>query len=110
MANKEQKEKMSIEAATQLVESTVLEVKGAASLNETPPIHNGVFMANLFGNVEVDIWLNVYYGCNIPELSWEIQEKVKDALVTVAGIDPAHINIHIEGVDFSNVEENDEEN
>ena len=101
-SNKEQKEKNVPEAASAIVARTVLSIPGVASLSEAPPIHNGVFMTNIFGKMDVDIYLDVYYGSNIPEISWNVQVRTKAALHDEAGIDPDHINIHIEGVDFSN--------
>lgn len=103
MANKEQKEKTTLEQAEKLVREAVLETPGVASVQPAPPIMDGIFMSNLFGNLEIEIFVNVFYGANIPEVSWNIQESVKEKLEAETTLSPKHINIHIEGVDLSNV-------
>ena len=77
MANKDQKEKTTLEQAEKLVREAVLATPGVASIQPTPPVMDGIFMSNLFGNLEIDIFVNVFYGSNIPEISWNIQESVK---------------------------------
>ena len=64
------------------------------------PLANGVLVTSLFGKVEIEIYLRVFYGCNIPEVSWNIQSRVKSALAAAGLPEPKHINIHIEGVDL----------
>ena len=105
MANKDIIEKWTAESVTPVVAESVLATEGVASFQPVPPLSNGVLITNLFGNADVDIFVNVFYGCNIPEVSWNIQERVKDAL-EAAGAKADHINIHIEGVDLSNVRKN----
>lgn len=109
MASKEQKEKSAPDFVVPLIKEAVLSTKGVASLQEAPPIHSGVILTNLFGNVELEVFVNVSYGANIPEVSWNIQEKVKEALEKKTSIDPDHINIHIEGVDLTNVGKDEQE-
>ena len=106
MANKEAREKWTIESVTPVITETILATEGVASLQPVPPISQGVLITNIFGNVDVDIFGNVFYGCNIPEVSWNIQERVKETLES-SGIKADHINIHIEGVDLSNVRKNE---
>ena len=107
MASKEQKERATIEFAAPLVKQAVLATEGVAGLYERPPITDGVLMTNIFGNVEIEVYVEVFYGCNIPEVSWNIQESVKRTLAEERSLKPSHINIHIEGVDFSNVKEDE---
>ncbi|MGE4282234.1 MAG: Asp23/Gls24 family envelope stress response protein [Clostridia bacterium] len=46
----------------------------------------------------IDLHIVVEYGCRIPEVAWEIQEKVKKAVETMTGLVVAKVNIHIQGV------------
>lgn len=109
MATKDNKdkEKGTIEYVLPIVTQTVLDTQGVASFQPAAPIHQGVLITNIFGNVEIEIYVNVFYGVNIPELSWDIQENVKKALEEQTSLKASHINIHIEGVDLSNVRQND---
>lgn len=48
----------------------------------------------------IDLYIIVEYGCRIPDVSWDIQEKVKDAVETMTGLDVIEINIHVQGVNI----------
>ena len=100
MATKEPKEKSQTELITETVTEAVLNTHGVSGLVKMQPIVNGVLITNLFGNMEIEIYLRVFYGCNIPEVSWNIQERVKRALNEAELPEPKHINVHIEGVDL----------
>lgn len=53
----------------------------------------------LDGNTAViDLHITVVYGSKIPEVAWEIQEKVKKAVESMTGLDVEKVNIYIEGV------------
>lgn len=54
----------------------------------------------------IDLYIVVDYGVRIPELSWEIQENVKNNVETMTGLEVQKVNIHIEGVSFD--KENEE--
>jgi uncharacterized alkaline shock family protein YloU len=56
-------------------------------------------------NVTIDLYIVVDYGVRIPELSWEIQENVKNNVETMTGLDVQKVNIHIEGVSFEKEKE-----
>ena len=57
-------------------------------------------------NATIDLYIVVDYGVRIPELSWEIQENVKNNVETMTGLEVLKVNIHIEGVSFE--KENEE--
>ena len=46
----------------------------------------------------IDLFIVVEYGSRIPEVAWEIQEKVKKSVETMTGLNASKINIHIQGV------------
>ena len=100
MATKDQKEKNQSDLLIKTVTDAVLKTHGVSGLASMQPLANGVLVTSLFGKVEIEIYLRVFYGCNIPEVSWKIQEKVKTALAAEGLPEPKHINIHIEGVDL----------
>lgn len=49
----------------------------------------------------VDLYVIVKYGYRIPDLAYEIQENVKDTIESLSGISVDAVNIHIQGVDYS---------
>ncbi|WHH59639.1 Asp23/Gls24 family envelope stress response protein [Petroclostridium sp. X23] len=48
----------------------------------------------------IDLYIVVEYGSRIPEVAWEIQEKVKNAVETMTGLSVGKVNIHIQGVNI----------
>ncbi len=48
----------------------------------------------------IDIFVNVYYGFRIPDVAWEIQEKVKKEMLEMTGEKTNAVNIHVQGVEF----------
>jgi len=50
---------------------------------------------------DVDIYLIIRYGFKIPDIAWDVQENVKRLLEKNHITNVEHINIHIQGVSFS---------
>lgn len=48
----------------------------------------------------VDLYIIVEYGSRIPDVAWEIQEKVKKSVETMTGLDVIEVNIHVQGVNI----------
>ena len=46
----------------------------------------------------IDIFIVVKYGFKISEVASSVQQKVKDTVETMAGLDAVEINVHVEGV------------
>ena len=48
----------------------------------------------------IDLYIIVEYGVKIPEVAWEIQEGVKNAVETMTGLNVVEVNINIQGVNI----------
>jgi uncharacterized alkaline shock family protein YloU len=48
--------------------------------------------------VNIDLHVIMEYGVKIPDVAWEIQEKVKKAVETMTGLNVVEVNIHVQGV------------
>ncbi|AFS78390.1 hypothetical protein DUF322 [Gottschalkia acidurici 9a] len=48
----------------------------------------------------IDLYIIVEYGIKIPEVAWEIQEGVKNAVETMTGLNVVEVNINIQGVNI----------
>lgn len=48
----------------------------------------------------IDLYIIVEYGSRIPDVAWEIQEKVKKSVETMTGLNVVEVNIHIQGVNI----------
>lgn len=46
----------------------------------------------------IDLHITVIYGSKVPDVAWEIQEKVKKAVESMTGLNVDKVNIYIEGV------------
>jgi len=46
----------------------------------------------------VEIALVVEYGCKIPDVAWEVQERVKRAVESMTGLDVIKVNIYVDGI------------
>ena len=49
----------------------------------------------------VDLFVIVEYGARIPDVCWEIQERVKKAVESMTGLNVVEVNIHVQGVQFA---------
>lgn len=60
---------------------------------------------------KIDINIIVEYGTRIPDVAFEIQNRVKKAVETMAGLKVSAVNVHVQGVntDIQNEEETEQE-
>jgi uncharacterized alkaline shock family protein YloU len=85
------------------------EVEGVANMagNITGELVSKLGMKNLSkgvnvevgeDNVVVDLALNLDYGYSIPEVSVNVQDRVKSAIETMTGLTVSEVNVRIAGV------------
>ncbi len=53
------------------------------------------------GIVTVDVNLNIRYGYSIPEVSGNVQDRVRTAIETMTGLEVGTINVRIASVDMA---------
>ncbi len=56
-------------------------------------------------DAKIDIFVVVDYGVRIPDVAWDIQETVKNAVETMTGLKVSYVNVHVQGVHFPKDEE-----
>ena len=56
----------------------------------------------------IDVYIVVEYGTIIPDISWEIQDKVKNDVEAMTGLAVKAVNVNIEGVNVIKVKEETE--
>ena len=54
--------------------------------------------------IYIDAYIVVEYGVKIPDIAWDIQDKVKKELEEVTGMTVETINVHIQGINFDKEE------
>ncbi|MEG1584258.1 MAG: Asp23/Gls24 family envelope stress response protein [Anaerovorax sp.] len=64
--------------------------------------HKGVKIAQSEEGIVIDIYVIVNYGFKIPQVAWDIQESVKKEVELMTESTVKAVNIHVQGVDFSN--------
>ena len=91
------------------------EVEGVASMagNITNELISRLGMKNLSKGVKVDVLegvvtvsltLNLKYNYSVVEVSGKVQEKVKNAIENMTGLEVAVVNIKVAGVEMENQE------
>lgn len=50
---------------------------------------------------KIDVNIIVEYGVRIPDVAFEIQNRVKKAVETMTGLNVASVNIHIQGINIA---------
>lgn len=53
----------------------------------------------------VDIFVIVEYGAKIPDVASRVQENVKHAIESMTGLKVLEVNVHVQGVSFPEVKE-----
>ena len=91
------------------------EVEGVASMagNITNELISRLGMKNLSKGVKVDVLegvvtvsltLNLKYNYSVVEVSGKVQEKVKNAIENMTGLEVADVSIKVAGVEMENQE------
>ena len=60
--------------------------------------------------VKIDVNIIVEYGSRIPDVAFEIQNRVKKSVENMTGLKVAEVNVHVLGVKTEKEENNIEEN
>ena len=50
------------------------------------------------GCIDIDAYILVRYGQRIPDLAWDVQEKIKDNLERYTGYNVRAVNVSVQGV------------
>ena len=71
----------------------------------------GIKVDNSEKGLKIDVNIIVEYGARIPDVAYEIQNKVKKSIENMKGLPIEEVNVHVQGVntDFQNKEEKTEE-
>ena len=56
-------------------------------------------------NVKIDVNIIVEYGTRIPDVAFEIQNRVKTSVENMTGLNVEEVNVHVQGVNTNIVKE-----
>ena len=57
---------------------------------------------------KIDVNIIVEYGVRIPDVAFEIQNRVKKAVEAMTGLKVSNVNVHVQGVKTVSEDEKDE--
>ncbi|NLX77862.1 MAG: Asp23/Gls24 family envelope stress response protein [Clostridiaceae bacterium] len=104
--------RISSEVVSVIASNAAMEVKGVASLSGgiAGNISQVLGRKNPFKGIKVDITENrsvnidlhvvVEYGARIPDVAWKLQERIKQNVESMTGLNVNEINVHVQGVSF----------
>ena len=110
--NDKQSVKVSEEVVSMIAAKAALRVPGVSKLSGEfadrvtkkilgrENIARGIGISKEEEGLRIDIYLNVEFGTRIPDLAWEVQISVKEAVESVTGLSVQMVNIHVEGVNL----------
>ena len=55
---------------------------------------------------KIDVNIIVEFGVRIPDVAFEIQNRVKKAVENMTGLKVVEVNVHVQGVNIEKTEEN----
>lgn len=58
----------------------------------------GIKVDNLDNELKIDVNIIVEYGARIPDVAYEIQNRVKKAIENMTGLTISEVNVHVQGV------------
>ena len=56
------------------------------------------------GDISLEIHVTVRYGFKIPDVAWEIQEKVKAEVESITGLNVIKVNVHVDSINIEKAE------
>ncbi len=58
----------------------------------------GIKVDNNEKEIKIDVNIIVEYGVRIPDVAFEIQNRVKKAVETMTGLKVSNVNVHVQGI------------
>lgn len=113
--------KISVEVVSKIAAIAASEIEGVSCMHKTfvskmaekfggeKASSQGVKVEIAENMANIDLYLVVDYGVKIPELAWNVQERVKESVESMTGLEVTAVNIHIEGISFDKDDNGDTE-
>lgn len=60
----------------------------------------GIKVETINNQAKIDVNIIVEYGARIPDVAFEIQNRVKKAVESMAGLKVSEVNVHVQGVNI----------
>lgn len=79
---------------------SVSALKSALSKN----INRGIIVDFENNNAKIDVFVNVKFGCSVKDVAFRVQENIKASVESMTEYKVESVNVHVVGVNFSEVE------
>lgn len=86
-----------ISGVSELVDTPTTKLKRIINKNDSKGVKLKV-LPN--GKLIIDVYLKVFNGTNVPDISFRVQENIKNNISSMVEVKTGKINIHVVGVDF----------
>ena len=73
-------------------------VGGIAELLGKKNLAKGVKITMGEGYVEIDVYVIVDYGCRMPDVGAAVQQRIKETVESMTGLNVIAVNVNVEGV------------
>ena len=73
---------------------------GKASTNNLENASRTIKVEIKENNIFIDLFIIIKYRVRMPDIAWDIQNRIKEEVIKKIGIDIREINIHIQGIQF----------
>lgn len=77
---------------------------GIAELLGKKSLSKGVKITRGEGGVALDLSIIVEYGAKIPDVAWEVQDKVKSEVESMTGLEVTAVNVAVDSVNVPTAE------
>ena len=110
-ANEQESLQISNDVIAVIAGVAVSEVSGVASmaggfaggisevLSGKKNMAKGIKVEKTESKIKIDVNIIVEYGTRIPDIAFEIQNRVKKAVENMTGMNVEEVNVHVQGVD-----------
>ncbi|MFP4020307.1 MAG: Asp23/Gls24 family envelope stress response protein [Halanaerobium sp.] len=82
---------------------------GLADMLGRKNLSKGVKVEVTDDTASVDVYVIINYGNSIPDVAWKIQDNVKQAIEGMTGLNVKAVNVHVQGVNFPEDEQEEVE-
>ena len=73
--------------------------KGNSAMFGREPASQGIRISRDGNHIGINLHIIVYYGVNIPQVSYDIQNSVKQVVEAYTGLTVDAVNVGVEGID-----------
>lgn len=86
-----------ISGVSELVDTPATKFKRIINKNDSKGVKLKILPS---GKLIIDVYLKVFNGVNVPDISFRVQENIKNNISSMVEMKTGKINIHVVGVDF----------